>query len=116
MTSTQIDQIAQVYMKFGFFLQQNGQPLPRTRHRVEAGNLTISDLRATDFGIYQCVVANEVATISTSTQLVVEGTTPHAPYNVTTNASEFAVTLQWLPGYSGGPDYMQNYAIWFVVN
>lgn len=50
----------------------------------------------------------------TATQLVVEGTQPHAPYNVTGNASEFSVTLQWLPGYSGGPDYKQDYTIWSV--
>jgi hypothetical protein len=73
--------------------------------------MTIEGLRGADFGIYQCVASNEVATIVTTTQLVVEGTQPHAPYNVTGNASETAVTLQWMPGYSGGP-YQQDYTIW----
>lgn len=81
---------------------------------MTGGNITIEGLRRTDFGFYQCVASNEVATIVTATQLVVEGTQPHAPYNVSGNASEFAVTLQWLPGYSGGPDYKQDYTIWLA--
>ncbi|XP_046664142.1 protein turtle-like isoform X7 [Homalodisca vitripennis] len=93
--------------------RRDGQPLQRNRVRVTGGNITIEGLRRTDFGFYQCVVSNEVATIVTATQLVVEGTQPHAPYNVSGNASEFAVTLQWLPGYSGGPDYKQDYTIWY---
>ncbi|XP_014247485.1 protein turtle [Cimex lectularius] len=93
--------------------RKDGQPLQRNRVRVTGGNITIESLRRSDFGYYHCVASNEVATIVTSTQLVVEGTQPHAPYNVTANASEYAVTLKWLPGYSGGPDYKQNYTIWF---
>lgn len=47
------------------------------------------------------------------TQLVIEGTQPHAPYNVTGTATEFQVTLRWHPGYAGGPDYKQDYTIWY---
>ncbi|XP_067009993.2 protein turtle isoform X3 [Anabrus simplex] len=93
--------------------RRDGSPLQRSRVRVSGGNITIEGLRRTDFGFYQCVASNEVATIVTATQLVVEGTQPHAPYNVTGNASEIAVTLSWLPGYSGGPDYKQDYTIWY---
>ncbi|XP_054264102.1 protein turtle isoform X2 [Macrosteles quadrilineatus] len=93
--------------------RRDSQPLPRNRVRITGGNITLEGLRRTDFGFYQCVASNEVATIVTATQLVVEGTQPHAPYNVTGNASEFSVTLQWLPGYSGGPDYKQDYTIWY---
>ncbi|XP_069675343.1 protein turtle isoform X5 [Periplaneta americana] len=93
--------------------RRDGSPLQRNRVRVNGGNITINGLRRTDFGFYQCVASNEVATIVTATQLVVEGTQPHAPYNVSANASETAVTLQWLPGYSGGPDYKQDYTIWY---
>lgn len=82
------------------------------RAKVVGGNLTIEALRRDDFGSYQCVASNEVATISSPTQLIIEGTQPHAPYNVTGAASAFAVNLMWLPGYSGGPDYKQDYTIW----
>ncbi|XP_073979151.1 immunoglobulin superfamily member turtle isoform X4 [Rhodnius prolixus] len=93
--------------------RKDGQPFQRNRIRVTGGNITIESLRRTDFGYYHCVASNEVATIVTSTHLVVEGTQPHAPYNVTANANETAATLQWLPGYSGGPDYKQDYTIWY---
>lgn len=93
--------------------RRDGQPMQRNRVRISGGNITIESLRRTDFGFYQCVASNEVATIVTATQLVVEGTQPHAPYNLSANASEFAVTLTWLPGYSGGPDYKQDYTIWY---
>ncbi|XP_014468290.1 PREDICTED: protein turtle-like isoform X8 [Dinoponera quadriceps] len=87
-------------------------PIQRNRAKTFGGNLTIEGLRRTDFGLYHCVASNEVATISSSTQLIVEGTQPHAPYNVTGTATQFSVTLNWLPGYSGGPDYKQDYTIW----
>ncbi|XP_023316345.1 protein turtle isoform X2 [Trichogramma pretiosum] len=93
--------------------RKDGEALPRTRAKLVGGNLTIEGLRRQDFGAYQCVVANEVATLVKSTQLIVEGTQPHAPHNVTGTADEFSVTLSWLPGYSGGPDYKQDYTIWY---
>ncbi|XP_022903415.1 protein turtle isoform X4 [Onthophagus taurus] len=91
--------------------RRDNAPLPKNRVRVNGGNITIDSLRRSDFGFYQCVASNEVATIVATTQLVVEGTQPHAPYNLTGTATEFAVTLSWLPGYSGGPDYKQDYSI-----
>ncbi|XP_034950856.1 protein turtle isoform X2 [Chelonus insularis] len=91
----------------------NGAPLERNRAKIVGGNLTIEGLRRGDFGHYQCVASNEVATIVSSTQLIVEGSQPHAPYNVTGTPSQFSVTLHWLPGYSGGPDYKQDYTIWY---
>ncbi|XP_025831527.1 LOW QUALITY PROTEIN: protein turtle [Agrilus planipennis] len=94
------------------------------------GSLVINPVSADDSGQYVCEVSNGigepqsasaylnvefwgVATIVTATQLVVEGTQPHAPYNISASASEFSVTLSWLPGYSGGPDYKQDYTIWY---
>lgn len=88
-------------------------PLPKNRVTISHGNITIDNLRKTDFGFYQCIATNEVATIVANTQVIVEGTQPHAPYNITGSATEFSVTIQWLPGYSGGPDYKQEYTIWY---
>ncbi|XP_031342053.1 protein turtle isoform X5 [Photinus pyralis] len=93
--------------------RRDGSSLDKNRVKITGGNITIEGLKRSDFGFYQCVASNEVATIVTATQLVVEGTQPHAPCNLTANASEFAVTLSWLPGYSGGPDYKQDYTIWY---
>ncbi|KAL1463426.1 hypothetical protein WDU94_015177 [Cyamophila willieti] len=93
--------------------RRDGVALPKNRVKISGGNITIEGLRRVDFGYYECVVSNEVATIVQAAQLVVEGTQPHAPYNITGVATEFSVTLEWLPGYSGGPDLKQNYVIWY---
>ncbi|XP_021703968.1 protein turtle isoform X1 [Aedes aegypti] len=93
--------------------RRDGQPLQKNRVRIMNGNITIENLRRSDFGYYQCVASNEVATIVSATQLVIEGTQPHAPYNLSGTATEFSVTLSWMPGYSGGPDYKQDYTIWY---
>uniref|UniRef100_A0A6B2ECB6 Putative neural cell adhesion molecule l1 n=1 Tax=Phlebotomus kandelakii TaxID=1109342 RepID=A0A6B2ECB6_9DIPT len=93
--------------------RRDGTPLQRNRVKSTSGNITIENLRRSDFGYYQCVASNEVATIVSATQLVIEGTQPHAPYNITGTATEFSVTISWMPGYSGGPDYKQDYTIWY---
>ena len=86
--------------------------MPRGRFSLVNGNLTIRTLRQEDFGFYECIVSNEIATIISGTQLVVEGTVPHAPHNITTETTEYSITIAWLPGYSGGSTYNQEYAIW----
>ena len=79
-------------------------------------------------------VTNEVATLTAQTRLIIEKTTPHAPSNVTVTRSifdsrqkysvesdfqvwffvrkeTFAVTIEWLPGYSGCSHCEQTYKI-----
>ena len=57
-------------------------------------------------------VHNEVATLTAGAMLVIEKTTPHAPSNVTVTRKEtFAVTIEWLPGYSGCSHCEQTYKI-----
>jgi hypothetical protein len=87
-------------------------PLPKRRTQFLGGEMTISDLHKSDHGVYECVVSNDVATIVARTQLLIERTTPHAPTNVTVTSSEtFAVTIEWMPGYSGCSSCDQNYKI-----
>ncbi|CAD7079244.1 unnamed protein product [Hermetia illucens] len=93
--------------------RRDGAPLQRNRVKMNGGNITVENLRRSDFGYYQCVASNEVATIVSATQLVIEGTQPHAPYNLSATATDSSVTIQWMPGYSGGPDYKQDYTIWY---
>ncbi|GFY72498.1 protein turtle [Trichonephila inaurata madagascariensis] len=89
----------------------DGSKLPRDRAMIRGGNLTIRGLKKEDHGRYECVLENEIATLVTSTLLLVERTTPHAPTNVTVNTSTVAATLTWLPAYDGGHE--QTYVIWY---
>lgn len=88
-------------------------PLQRNRVKTTGGNITIENLRRSDFGFYQCIASNEVATIVSGTQLVIEGTQPHAPTNVSGTANEDTITISWSPGYSGGAEYKQDYTLWY---
>ncbi|XP_049272125.1 protein turtle isoform X5 [Rhipicephalus sanguineus] len=89
----------------------DGKKLPKNRHSVSKGKLTIRSLQKEDHGRYECVLQNDVATLVTSTLLLVESTTPHAPTNVSVNTSAFAATVSWLPGYDGG--HPQTYVLWY---
>eukprot|EP00095_Tigriopus_kingsejongensis_P006307 snap_masked-scaffold61_size441589-processed-gene-2.1 protein:Tk06307 transcript:snap_masked-scaffold61_size441589-processed-gene-2.1-mRNA-1 annotation:"protein turtle isoform x8" len=90
----------------------DGHHLPRKRHKVYNGELTIDALHKSDHGVYECVVENEVATIVARTELKIERTTPHAPTNLTVaNSQTFAVTIEWMPGYSGCAACQQTYKI-----
>lgn len=90
----------------------DGLKLPERRISFLGGEMTLSDLRKSDHGVYECVVSNEVATIVARTALLIERTTPHAPTNVTVTSSEtFAVTIEWNPGYSGCSSCQQTYKI-----
>lgn len=97
---------------FWCHFQRDNQNLPRDRTDIVGGNLTIRSLRKSDHAYYECMVSNEIATLVTATQLLVEGTTPHPPYNITSETDPFSVKLSWLPGYPGGKDWEQQYTIW----
>lgn len=86
--------------------------MPRDRTNSVGGNLTIRNLRKSDHAYYECMVSNEIATLVTATQLLVEGTTPHPPYNISAETLAFSIKLSWLPGYPGGKDWTQQYTIW----
>lgn len=94
-------------------MELDGIPLHKNRVKTSGGNITIEQLLRSDFGFYQCIVSNEVATITASTQLIIEGTQPHAPHNLTGTATENSVTISWTPGYSGGADFKQDYTVWY---
>jgi len=57
---------------FCFELQRDGKPLSRDRVRVIEGSLSIKNLHQSDYGEYECVASNEVATLVASTKIIVE--------------------------------------------
>ncbi|XP_077985051.1 protein turtle homolog A-like [Glandiceps talaboti] len=85
--------------------------VPKDRTFIKDGSLTISYLQKDDHGMYECLATNAVATIITATQLIIEGTTPHAPTNVTVLTGIYAALVSWLPAYNGG--LPQHYIIWY---
>lgn len=58
------------------------------------------NIQENDRGLYQCSASNQAATITTETEIVVENVAPRAPFNLTANSSQNAVTLKWTSGYN----------------
>ncbi|KAG1679578.1 Protein turtle [Nymphon striatum] len=94
-----------------FWRRADGNPIPTIRTRKIGGNLTIKGLKKEDYGLYECVVENDVATLLTSTMLIVEDTSPHAPKNLTVIPDTFSARVSWLPAYDGG--HQQSYTVWY---
>ncbi|XP_021375947.1 uncharacterized protein LOC110464826 isoform X2 [Mizuhopecten yessoensis] len=88
-----------------------GQLTFASRIQLIGGNLTIRNLDKGDHGRYECEAENSVARMVITTELIIQMTTPHAPYNVTVSTKWFEATLRWIPAYNGGSP--QYYFIWY---
>ncbi|UXI20801.1 hypothetical protein NH340_JMT06743 [Sarcoptes scabiei] len=87
--------------EMGGYQTMNSLKLPKNSF-VRNGNITLFKLREEDFGRYECVIENEIATIMAQTDLRMNGTTPYPPTNLTINTSAFAATIMWRPNFDGG--------------
>ncbi|XP_075224946.1 borderless isoform X3 [Lycorma delicatula] len=92
------------------WFKKDGSPLPKGRSFVTGGNLTIANIEENDTGHYQCVASNEAATITSETEIMIENSSPRAPYNLTANSTMTSITLKWIPGYSKP---QLEYSVWF---
>ncbi|XP_071806171.1 uncharacterized protein [Asterias amurensis] len=81
------------------------------RSTVSQTSLMIRGLTKEDHGMYQCQAANEIATIISTTQLIVELTSPHKPLNVTVVTTISSAHVSWQPAYSGG--FTQTFTVWY---
>ncbi|EAT33261.1 AAEL014457-PA, partial [Aedes aegypti] len=92
------------------WIKRDGSLLPHGRYQLNGANLTIEDITESDRGIYACQATNEAATISADAEIMIENVSPRAPYNLTGNSSDTAITLRWAPGYIR--QYLE-YIIWY---
>ncbi|KAK3759821.1 hypothetical protein RRG08_018494 [Elysia crispata] len=90
-----------------------GGVLDRTSRRVSISNsfLEIRNLSKSDHGRYECRAINNIATVVKVTNLRIDKTTPHAPFNLTVTPGTFNVTVTWEPAHDGGT--AQQYTLWF---
>ncbi|XP_076238874.1 borderless isoform X2 [Calliopsis andreniformis] len=89
---------------------KDGSPVPLDRAIIIGGNLTIDRIQEQDRGLYQCAASNEAATVVADTELMVLNVPPRAPYNLSANSSNNAVTLTWVPGYVRPK---MEYSVWY---
>ncbi|XP_022098458.1 uncharacterized protein LOC110983482 [Acanthaster planci] len=86
--------------------------LPPLRSSVSQDSLMIRGLTKEDHGIYHCQATNQIAAVVTTTQLIVELTSPHEPYNVTVATTISSARVAWQPAYNGG--FTQTYTVWYL--
>ncbi|XP_076629523.1 borderless isoform X2 [Colletes latitarsis] len=89
---------------------KDGSPVPPDRTIIIGGNLTIDRIQEQDRGLYQCAASNEAATVVADTELMVLNVPPRAPYNLSANSSNNAVTLTWVPGFVRPKT---EYSVWY---
>ncbi|KAL0101927.1 hypothetical protein PUN28_018468 [Cardiocondyla obscurior] len=89
---------------------KDGSPLSSERTILTGGNLTIERIQEHDRGLYQCAASNEAATVVADTELMVLNVPPRAPYNLSANSSNNAITLTWVPGYVRPK---MEYSVWY---
>ncbi|XP_043252746.1 protein borderless isoform X3 [Colletes gigas] len=89
---------------------KDGSPVPADRTMIIGGNLTIDRIQEQDRGLYQCAASNEAATVVADTELMVLNVPPRAPYNLSANSSNNAVTLTWVPGFVRPKT---EYSVWY---
>ncbi|CAI2357245.1 unnamed protein product [Caenorhabditis sp. 36 PRJEB53466] len=92
-----------------------GDPMPiiywiRNKKRINQSTLNFKQIEHLDHGLYECVIANSVETISTRTMLLVESSKPQMTTGIKfTCINSNSVKVVWNPGYNGG--YDQTFAL-----
>ncbi|XP_015437603.1 PREDICTED: protein turtle isoform X2 [Dufourea novaeangliae] len=89
---------------------KDGSPISPERTIIIGGNLTIERIQEEDRGLYQCAASNEIATVVADTELMVLNVPPRAPYNLSANSTNHAVTLTWVPGFVRPKT---EYSVWY---
>lgn len=94
---------------FCWLLFQDGKPLP---NKGNNGNLTLVNLGEEDRGIYQCIASNEVTSIFTETELMIENTAPRAPYSVHADTTESSIIVTWKSGLT---EPKLEFSVWYRI-
>ncbi|PIC18724.1 hypothetical protein B9Z55_024519 [Caenorhabditis nigoni] len=92
-----------------------GDPMPivywvRDKKRINQSTLKFKKVVHLDHGLYECVIANSVETISTRVMVLVEITKPQMATGLKfTCLNSSSMRISWVPGYNGGFD--QTFAV-----
>nr|XP_014343555.1 PREDICTED: protein turtle homolog A-like [Latimeria chalumnae] len=85
----------------------------RGSYRVDGnGSLVFTLLSKEHHGVWECVAQNSVAQISAWTSVLVLGTSPHAPENVSVQPLITSANVTWDAGFDGG--YTQRFSVWYT--
>ncbi|XP_045923610.1 protein turtle homolog A [Micropterus dolomieu] len=83
----------------------------RTSYSIEPnGSLLLQPLTKDHQGVWECSVANRVASVKASTQVFVLGTSPHAATSLSVSPGVKQANISWEAGFDGGS--AQTFSVW----
>lgn len=83
----------------------------RTSYSIEQnGSLLLQPLAKDHQGMWECMVANRVASVKASTQVFVLGTSPHAATSLSVSPGVKQANISWEAGFDGGS--AQTFSVW----
>uniref|UniRef100_A0A3B4BK78 Immunoglobulin superfamily, member 9a n=1 Tax=Periophthalmus magnuspinnatus TaxID=409849 RepID=A0A3B4BK78_9GOBI len=74
------------------------------------GSLLLQPLTKEHQGSWECIAANRVASVTTSTQVYVLGTSPHAATALSVSPGHKEANVSWEAGFDGGAQ--QTFSVW----
>lgn len=77
---------------------------------TENSSLLLQPLTKEHQGLWECSAANRVASVSTTTQVYVLGTSPHAATALSVSAGPKEANVSWEAGFDGGSP--QTFTVW----
>ncbi|KAE8284865.1 Protein turtle-like protein A [Larimichthys crocea] len=83
----------------------------RASHSTEPnGSLLLQPLTKEHQGTWECCVTNRVASVKTSTEVFVLGTSPHAATSLSVSPGVKEANISWEAGFDGGS--AQTFSVW----
>lgn len=74
------------------------------------GSLLLQPLMKEHHGLWECSAANRVASVKSSTQILVLGTSPHAATSLSVSPGVRQANISWEAGFDGGS--AQTFSVW----
>ncbi|XP_053706380.1 protein turtle homolog A isoform X2 [Synchiropus splendidus] len=74
------------------------------------GSLLLQPLMKEHHGLWECSAANRVASVKSSTQVLVLGTSPHAATSLSVSPGVRQANISWVAGFDGGS--AQTFSVW----
>lgn len=98
-----------------FDMQADGKSLFDPRITVTGGNITLTDVRNEDRGVYRCVASNIAATISVETELIVEGNLYlQKHFEIHVNSTNKNIVAYWKRPYSFCTVWLVHSVLYYV--
>uniref|UniRef100_A0A914V5B3 Uncharacterized protein n=1 Tax=Plectus sambesii TaxID=2011161 RepID=A0A914V5B3_9BILA len=85
-----------------YWRRKDGRPLSARAKEEGRATLSINNIHYEDHGVYECIVQNDIATLSKEAVVVVDDTRPQQPTDVRAVSRVDGAHISWKPAFDGG--------------